>query len=130
MLPVAALIQPPGVFRKKKTSCDADGDACGFPRILGLVLIALRDGTHRFSDLWRNASGVSEKVPHQRCEDSKVTVSFFGVRTAWFHRAFLSALLPPSARKVAIQGASLADWIETNLSLAAARLAAPLPLRN
>ncbi|XPE49172.1 winged helix-turn-helix transcriptional regulator [Shigella flexneri] len=75
-----------------------------------LILVALREGTHRFSDLRRKIGGVSEKMLAQSLQaleqDGFLTVS----RIRWCHRMLNKPHAAGRAgeRKVA----ALADWIE------------------
>jgi DNA-binding HxlR family transcriptional regulator len=79
-----------------------------------LVLIALRDGTLRFSDLRRKATGVSEKMLAQTLQ---------GLEADGFVARKSYPVVPPRVeysltamgREVAEQVATLADWIEANL---------------
>jgi DNA-binding HxlR family transcriptional regulator len=79
-----------------------------------LVLIALRDGTLRFSDLRRKATGVSEKMLAQTLQ---------GLEADGFVARKSYPVVPPRVeysltamgREVAEQVAILADWIEANL---------------
>ncbi|WP_221793531.1 winged helix-turn-helix transcriptional regulator [Oceanobacter mangrovi] len=79
-----------------------------------LVLISLRDGTHRFSELRKRIDGVSEKMLAQTLQ-------------ALEHDGFVSRIaypvVPPHVEysltdmgeEVARLVAALADWIETSL---------------
>lgn len=79
-----------------------------------LILIALRDGTHRFSDLRRKAKGVSEKMLAQTLQ---------GLEADGFVDRVSHPVIPPHVdysltplgQDVASQVESLADWIEINL---------------
>ena len=79
-----------------------------------LILVALRDGTHRFSDLRRKMGGVSEKMLAQSLQ-------------ALEHDGFINRVsypvvpphveysLTPLGEQVSDKVAALADWIELNL---------------
>lgn len=80
-----------------------------------LVLMVLRDGTHRFSELRRRIGGVSERM----LSETLKRLESYGMitRTAY-------PVVPPvteyaltdTGREAAIHVAALADWIEINLS--------------
>jgi DNA-binding HxlR family transcriptional regulator len=79
-----------------------------------LVLILLRDGTRRFSELRRAASGVSEKMLAQTLRDLE--------RDRFVHREVFAEVPPrveyaltPIGREVAAHVQALADWIEVNM---------------
>jgi len=79
-----------------------------------LILVALRDGTHRFSDLRRKMGGVSEKMLAQSLQ-------------ALEHDGFINRVsypvvpphveysLTPLGEQVSDKVAALTDWIELNL---------------
>ncbi|NDJ59152.1 winged helix-turn-helix transcriptional regulator [Enterobacteriaceae bacterium 4M9] len=79
-----------------------------------LILVALRDGTHRFSDLRRKMGGVSEKMLAQTLQ--WLEADGFVLRKAY-------AVVPPHVEysltplgcEVSEKVAALADWIEINL---------------
>lgn len=79
-----------------------------------LILVALRDGTHRFSDLRRKMGGVSEKMLAQ-------TLQWLEADGFVLRKAF--AVVPPHVEysltplgcEVSEKVAQLADWIEFNL---------------
>lgn len=79
-----------------------------------LILIALRGGTHRFSELRRKMGGVSEKMLAQSlralCEDGFVLRVSHPVVPPYVEYS-LTAMGEEVAEKVA----ELADWIELNL---------------
>jgi DNA-binding HxlR family transcriptional regulator len=79
-----------------------------------LVLVALVDGTHRFSELRRKVAGVSEKMLaqtlHQLEEDGFVLREVYPVIPP---RVDYS--LTPLGEEVADQVEGLTDWIEENL---------------
>lgn len=110
---------------------DVFADACPSREILKhltsrwgvLVLVALRDGTLRFSDIRRKIAGVSEKMLAQTLQG--LEADGFVLRTAY-------PVVPPRVEysltdlgeEAAAQVAGLADWIELNL----ARILAARPL--
>ena len=79
-----------------------------------LILVALRDGTHRFSDLRRKLGGVSEKMQAQ----SRQALEQDG-----FINRVSYPVVPPHVEysltqlgeQVSDKVAALADWIELNL---------------
>ncbi|WP_044181385.1 winged helix-turn-helix transcriptional regulator [Phytobacter massiliensis] len=79
-----------------------------------LILVALRDGTHRFSDLRRKMGGVSEKMLAQ---------SLQALEQDGFLRRVSYPVVPPHVEysltplgeEVSAKVADLADWIELNL---------------
>ena len=78
-----------------------------------LILIALRSGTHRFSELRRKMDGVSEKMLaqslHALVEDGFVVRVQYPVVPP-----FLEYSLTDAGEEVAAKVADLADWIEVN----------------
>lgn len=79
-----------------------------------LVLVALMEGTHRFSELRRKIGGVSEKMLAQTLQ--------YLEQDGFVHRLSLPVVPPhveytltPLGKQVGLQVGSLADWIETNL---------------
>ncbi|AFZ57495.1 helix-turn-helix transcriptional regulator [Anabaena cylindrica FACHB-243] len=78
-----------------------------------LILIALRQGTHRFSELRRKIGGVSEKMLAQSLQS--LTEDGFVLRVS--HNVvppFVEYSLTPTGEEVAHHVAALADWIELN----------------
>ncbi|HDF2329380.1 TPA: winged helix-turn-helix transcriptional regulator [Morganella morganii] len=79
-----------------------------------LILISLRDGTHRFSDLRRKIGGISEKMLAQ---------SLQALEQDGFINRVSYPILPPhveytltgSGEQISEKVAMLADWIEINL---------------
>lgn len=79
-----------------------------------LILISLRDGTHRFSDLRRKIGGISEKMLAQ---------SLQVLEQDGFINRVSYPVLPPhveytltnSGEQISEKVAILADWIEINL---------------
>ena len=91
-----------------------------------LVLVALRGGTHRFSELRRKVGGVSERMLAQTLQwleaDGLVLRQSYPVVPPHVEYS-LTALGQEAAEKVEL----LADWIEGNLpQLMSAQLAAQL----
>ena len=79
-----------------------------------LILIALRSGTHRFSELRRKLEGVSEKMLAQSLKS--LTEDGFVLRVSYpVVPPFVEYSLTPSGQEVAERVAALADWIELNL---------------
>jgi len=79
-----------------------------------LVLVALMEGTHRFSELRRKVGGVSEKMLAQTLQ--------YLEKDGFVNRVSLPVVPPhveytltPLGEQVGQQVDSLADWIETNL---------------
>jgi DNA-binding HxlR family transcriptional regulator len=79
-----------------------------------LILVALRDGTHRFSDLRRRIGGVSEKMLAQTLQWLE--------GDGFIHRRALPVIPPhveysltPMGEEVSDKVSALTDWIEQNL---------------
>ncbi|MCQ8232714.1 winged helix-turn-helix transcriptional regulator [Pectobacterium carotovorum] len=80
-----------------------------------LCLISLREGTLRFGELRRKASGVSEKMLAQtlkRLEEDGFVLRFSHPVVP----PYVEYTLTPLGREVSEQVATLADWIELNIS--------------
>ncbi|MGB9082059.1 MAG: helix-turn-helix domain-containing protein [Desulfuromonadaceae bacterium] len=79
-----------------------------------LVLVALMEGTHRFSDLRRKVGGVSEKMLAQTLQylekDGFINRVSFPVVPP-----HVEYTLTPMGEEVGCKVESLADWIETNM---------------
>ncbi|WP_408636311.1 winged helix-turn-helix transcriptional regulator [Pelagibacterium flavum] len=79
-----------------------------------LVLIALLDGTHRFSELRRKVGGVSERMLAQTLQwledDGMVDRRAYPVVPPHVEYS-----LTPLGREAAEKVGGLADWIETNM---------------
>ena len=79
-----------------------------------LILLALRDGTHRFSELRRKMGGVSEKMLSQSLQwleqDGFVNRVSYPVVPPHVEYS-----LTPLGEQVSEKVAALADWIEINL---------------
>ena len=79
-----------------------------------LVLVALLDGTLRFSDLRRRIGGVSEKMLAQTLQ--WLEGDGFVLRTAYpVVPPHVEYSLTPLGREVSARVEGLADWIELNL---------------
>jgi DNA-binding HxlR family transcriptional regulator len=79
-----------------------------------LVLVALMEGTHRFSELRRKVSGVSEKMLAQTLQYLEKD----GLIDRVSHPVVpphVEYSLTPLGLEAAKQVGSLAEWIETNL---------------
>jgi DNA-binding HxlR family transcriptional regulator len=101
---------------------DVFADACPSREVLKhvtsrwgvLVLVALQDGTLRFSDIRRKIAGVSEKMLAQTLQG--LEADGFVQRTAYpVVPPHVDYRLTPLGEEVATRVAALADWIETNL---------------
>lgn len=81
-----------------------------------LILIALCNGTHRFSELRRKLGGVSEKMLAQSL---KYLVNDGFVKRVSYPVVppFVEYSLTPMGEEVASHVVALADWIEQNLLL-------------
>lgn len=85
-----------------------------------LVMVALRDGTHRFSDLRRKMGGVSEKMLAQTLQ--WLEQDGFINRVAYpVVPPHVEYSLTPLGEEVSEKVAALADWIELNLLAVLAR---------
>ncbi|XHA16141.1 winged helix-turn-helix transcriptional regulator [Citrobacter farmeri] len=79
-----------------------------------LILVALRDGTHRFSDLRRKIGGVSEKMLAQSLQ--ALEQDGFIKRVSYpVVPPHVEYSLTPLGEQVSDKVAALADWIELNL---------------
>lgn len=103
---------------------DVFSDACPSREVLlhatsrwgVLVLVALRDGMHRFSDLRRKIKGISEKMLAQTLK---------GLESDGFVKREAKPVVPPHVEytltpmgeEISIRVEALADWIELNLPL-------------
>ena len=80
-----------------------------------LILVALLDGTHRFSELRRKIGGVSEKMLAQTLQ--ALESDGFVLRTSFpVVPPHVEYSLTPMGTEIAGQVQTLADWIEHNLS--------------
>ena len=79
-----------------------------------LILVALRSGTQRFSEMRRKMEGVSEKMLAQSLR--ALTEDGFVLRVSYpVVPPFVEYSLTPMGEEVAEQVAVLADWIELYL---------------
>lgn len=79
-----------------------------------LILVALLDGTHRFSDLRRKIGGVSEKMLAQTLQ--LLELDGFVLRKSYpVVPPHVEYTLTPMGIEVARQVEGLVDWIEGNL---------------
>ncbi|SCC31480.1 winged helix-turn-helix transcriptional regulator [Kosakonia oryziphila] len=79
-----------------------------------LILVALRDGTYRFSDLRRKMGGVSEKMLSQSLQ--WLEQDGFINRVAYpVVPPHVEYSLTPLGEEVSEKVAALADWIELNI---------------
>jgi DNA-binding HxlR family transcriptional regulator len=80
-----------------------------------LVLVALSEGMHRFSELRRKVGGVSEKMLAQTL--TALEQDGFVKRTAYAEvPPRVEYRLTPMGKEVAARVEGLVDWIEQNLS--------------
>ena len=79
-----------------------------------LILVALQDGTHRFSDLRRKMGGVSEKMLAQTLQWLEAD-GFVNRKSYPVVPPHVEYSLTPLGVEVAQKVAELADWIEGNL---------------
>ncbi len=118
--------KPEVAVRKSKSASKSRGDlyapACPSRGVLEhvtsrwgvLVLAALLDGTHRFSELRRKVAGVSEKMLAQTLQLLETD--------GFVHREVFAEIPPrveysltPLGREAALHVRSLVSWIEDNL---------------
>jgi DNA-binding HxlR family transcriptional regulator len=79
-----------------------------------LVLTALMDGTHRFSELRRKIDGVSEKMLAQTLQ--QLEADGFIDRVSYpVVPPHVEYSLTPLGQQIGVQVDGLVDWIETNL---------------
>ena len=79
-----------------------------------LILVALRDGTHRFSDLRRKMGGVSEKMLAQSLQALEQD-GFINRVSYPVVPPHVEYILTQLGEQVSDKVAALADWIELNL---------------
>lgn len=79
-----------------------------------LILVALQDGTHRFSDLRRKMGGVSEKMLAQTLQWLEAD-GFVNRKSYPVVPPHVEYSLTPMGYEIAEKVAALADWIEENL---------------
>lgn len=80
-----------------------------------LVLIALGDGTQRFSQLRRKINGVSEKMLAQTLQTLE-TDGFVDRISYPVVPPHVEYTLTPLGNEIQMQLTSLTDWVETNLN--------------
>ena len=80
-----------------------------------LVLIGLRTGTHRFSELRRKIDGVSEKMLAQTLQ-ALVKDGFVSRVSHPVVPPFVEYSLTPMGEEVSEKVMALADWIEENFA--------------
>lgn len=79
-----------------------------------LVLVVLRDGMHRFSELRRKIGGVSEKMLSQTLQNLEHD-GFVVRKSLPMVPPHVEYRLTPLGEEVALQVDTLASWIEQNL---------------
>jgi DNA-binding HxlR family transcriptional regulator len=79
-----------------------------------LILVALRGGTHRFSELRRKMGGVSEKMLAQSLQALEQD-GFINRVSRPVVPPHVEYSLTPLGEQVSAKVAALADWIELNL---------------
>ncbi len=79
-----------------------------------LVLVALMEGTHRFSELRRRIDGVSEKMLAQTLQQLEQD-GFIDRLAHPVVPPHVEYSLTPLGEQIGVQVDSLVDWIETNL---------------
>ncbi|QIX95350.1 helix-turn-helix domain-containing protein [Cedecea sp. FDAARGOS_727] len=79
-----------------------------------LILMALQDGTHRFSDLRRKMGGVSEKMLAQTLQWLEAD-GFVDRKSYPVVPPHVEYTLTPMGHEISGKVAALADWIEGNL---------------
>ncbi|MDD5056258.1 MAG: helix-turn-helix domain-containing protein [Sideroxydans sp.] len=79
-----------------------------------LVLVALMEGTHRFSELRRKIGGVSEKMLAQTLQQLEQD-GFIDRVSHPVVPPHVEYSLTPLGEEIGSQVESLTDWIETNL---------------
>jgi len=113
---------PPGSLSEAIQRGNLFAEACPSREILKhvtsrwgvLILMALRDGTLRFSDVRRKIGGVSEKMLAQTLQ--WLEADGFVLRVSYpVVPPHVEYSLTPLGMEVAERVAGLADWIELNL---------------
>ena len=117
---LAAMLQRGDLFAEKCPSRDVLKHVTS--RWGVLLLVALSDGTHRFSDLRRKVSGISEKMLAQTLQwledDGFVQRVSYPVVPPHVEYS-----LTPLGQEITVRVAALADWVELNLpAILAARV--------
>ena len=124
----ARLETTPETLSSKLMRGDVMADQCPSRAILNhvtgrwgvLLLIALRSGTHRFSELRRKVGGISEKMLAQTLQ--ALEGDGFVQRISYpVVPPHVEYCLTPLGEQVSEKVADLADWIEVNLGEILAR---------
>ncbi|GFM87903.1 hypothetical protein PSCICO_33020 [Pseudomonas cichorii] len=79
-----------------------------------LVLVVLRDGTHRFSEIRRKIGGVSEKMLAQTLQNLEYD-GFVDRKSLPVVPPHVEYSLTPMGEEIALQVETLARWIEGNM---------------
>ena len=117
-MPAIAAANPKPVFRRGEvfsTNCPSREILNHVTSRWGvLVLSALMDGTHRFSELRRKIDGVSEKMLAQTLQ--QLEMDGFVDRVSYpVVPPHVEYSLTPLGEQIGAQIDSLVDWIESNL---------------
>ncbi|MDD5471938.1 MAG: helix-turn-helix domain-containing protein [Sideroxydans sp.] len=118
-MPAIAAATPKPVFRRGEvfsTNCPSREILNHVTSRWGvLVLSALMDGTHRFSELRRKIDGVSEKMLAQTLQ--QLEMDGFVDRVSYpVVPPHVEYSLTPLGEQIGAQIDSLVDWIESNLA--------------
>lgn len=114
--------KPKAKSRAKTTRGDLFAAACPSRQILNhvtgrwgsLVLVALLEGTQRFSELRRRIDGVSERMLAQALQD----LEYDGFVSRHVHPVMpphVDYTLTPMGYEIGLHVRELADWVEGNL---------------
>ncbi|MBX8497838.1 helix-turn-helix domain-containing protein [Pseudomonas cichorii] len=79
-----------------------------------LVLVVLRDGTHRFSEIRRKIGGVSEKMLAQTLQNLEYD-GFVNRKSLPVVPPHVEYRLTPMGEEIALQVETMARWIEGNM---------------
>ncbi|AHF67495.1 hypothetical protein PSCICM_34910 [Pseudomonas cichorii] len=79
-----------------------------------LVLVVLRDGTHRFSEIRRKIGGVSEKMLAQTLQNLEYD-GFVDRKSLPVVPPHVEYRLTPMGEEIALQVETMARWIEGNM---------------
>lgn len=91
-----------------------------------LVMVVLRDGTHRFGELRQRIGGVSDKMLTQTL--AVLEADGFVIRNAFAEiPPRVEYSLTPMGRELAVHVAALGHWVETNLGRVLTARAAHTP---
>lgn len=113
---------PTKILKKAMLRGDVMAEKCPSRTILNhvtsrwgvLLLIALRDGTHRFSELRRMVGGISEKMLAQTLQS--LEGDGFVERISYpVVPPHVEYLLTPMGEEISVKVEALADWIEMHL---------------